>query len=63
MALQAAPVVIVAAGGLAVVNVSDLTKQAAPMTVATNGKGTAVTIVSDRGIPVNLLNEAGTLYP
>lgn len=59
---MAAPVVIVVSGGLAVINRADLSKLATPLTVASNGKGTAVTIVADRGLPVNLLDEAGAVW-
>lgn len=55
---MAAPVVVVASGGIPV----STTTLGTPMTVATNGFGTAVTIVSSGGAPVVLLNEDGTTY-
>ena len=56
--LQGASVVVVASGGLPVVN-GTLGKS---MTVAANGIGQAITIVTNLGIPVVLLNPDGTAY-
>jgi hypothetical protein len=56
--LQGVPVVVVASGGIPVVNGTIGT----PMTVGDNDIGTAVTIVSAFGLPVVLLNQDGTAY-
>ena len=53
------PVVVVADGGIPVVN----DQKGPPMTVGSNTLGTAVTIVSERGMSVTLLKDDGTAYP
>lgn len=58
-ALQGAPVVVVASGGIPVINVAG----AAPMTVGDNLMGTAVTLVLVNGTPATLLKTDGTTYP
>lgn len=59
LANQGAPVVVVAAGGLPIINVAG----AAPMTVGDNLMGTAITIVTANGTPATLLKPDGTSYP
>lgn len=54
-----APVVVVVAGGIPVINVAN----AVPMTVGAVVLGTAVTIVTENGTPVTLLKDDGTAYP
>lgn len=56
--LQGAPVVVVASGGIPVVNGTN----GVGMTVAANGIGKAITLVANLGIPVTLLNPDGTAY-
>ena len=56
--LQGPAVVVVASGGIPVVNGTSGTG----LTVSDNGLGQAVTIVSALGIPVVLLNTDGTAY-
>jgi hypothetical protein len=56
------PVVIMANGGLPVTVALGTAGLAQPMTVAENGIGLGVTIVSDRGLPVLLYDEAGDPY-
>lgn len=58
-AAQGAPVVVVASGGIPVINVAG----AVPMTVGDDLMGTAVTIVTQNGTPVTLLKTDGTTYP
>lgn len=59
-------VTVVASGGLPVVQAAALTSLAEPMTVVASGGnacgGLAVTVVTDLGKPVVLLNENGTLW-
>lgn len=59
MPLSGVPVVVVLAGGIPVIN-----SQTGPaMTVGANLLGTAITIVTENGIPVSLLKDDGTAYP
>lgn len=59
---MATPVVIMASGGIPVVNVSTNPPfGAVPATVVT-ALGVGITIVTSRGVPMTLLNPNGTPY-
>lgn len=58
MGVQASPIIIVASGGVPVVN----TDNGTPFTVAANAIGTPMTVVTNNGAPVKLFNEDGTAW-
>lgn len=62
MPQSSAPVVVVASGGIPVVNVTTAPPFGAVPATVVSANGIAVTIVSARGTPMTLLNPNGTPY-